>query len=112
LIEAAFGLHNGGVGLLLLAHARGAPLLGVFGVAAVAAAAFAYAAGMRGFRRVRRSAPRPEVGPPLLGRYVQLAFFWLLAGVALLLAGDGYAAARGQGPPHAHLGAVPPAPPV
>jgi hypothetical protein len=105
LIEAAFWLHNGGVGLMLLAHAA-APWLDALGVAAVTAGAFAYAAGMRGFRRVRRTAPRPEVGPPLLARYVQLAFFWLLVGMALLLAGDAYAAARGQEPPHAYLGAV------
>jgi hypothetical protein len=106
LIEAAFWLHNGGVGLVLLARAGPWPLLDALGVSAVAAGAFAYAAGMRGFRRVRRSAPRPEVGPPLLARYVQLAFFWLLAGMALLLGGDWYAAAAGREPPHAYLGAV------
>jgi hypothetical protein len=106
LIEAAFGLHNGGVGLLLLAYAGPWPVLDALGVSAVAAGALAYAAGMRGFRRVRRSTPRPEVGPPLLARHVQLAFFWLLTGMALLLGGDWYAAGWGHEPPHSYLGAV------
>ena len=39
-------------------------------------------------------------------RYVQLAFFWLLAGLALLLGGELYRGARGATPPHAYLGAV------
>jgi hypothetical protein len=105
-IEATFWLHNAGVTLLALAHTGRLPFADVLGVAALAAGAFAYALGMRGFVRVRRTAPRPEVGQGLLGRYVQLAFFWLLAGLALLLGADLYWGARGLEPPHAYLGAV------
>ncbi len=39
-------------------------------------------------------------------RYIQLAFFWLLAGLVLLLLGDLYWRAQGSAPPHAYLGAV------
>jgi hypothetical protein len=105
-VEATFWLHNAGVVLLALAHTARAAFAGPLGVAAVAAGAFSYAVGMRGFVRVRRTAPRPEVGQRLLGRYVQLAFFWLLAGLVLLLAADVYWDTRGLTPPHAYLGAV------
>jgi hypothetical protein len=46
------------------------------------------------------------VGQGLLVRYVQLAFLWLLAGMALLLGGDIYGLVHGQAPGHAYLGAV------
>jgi hypothetical protein len=105
-IEAAFWLHNAGALLVVLAHTGWVPLLDSLGVAALTAGAFSYAAGMRGFLRVRRTAPRPEVGQGLLARYVQLAFFWLLASMSLLLAGDWYAAVRASTLPHAYLGAV------
>ncbi len=105
-IELTFWLHNGGLLLILLSHVGWQPWLDAVAVAALTAAAFAYAIGMRGFLRVRRTTPRPEVGQGLLARYVQLAFFWLLAGMALLLGGDCYAAATAQEPPHAYLGAV------
>jgi hypothetical protein len=55
---------------------------------------------------VRRTTPRPEVGTRFLDRYVQLAFFWLLAGLGLLAFGDLYWQARGAPPPHAYLGGV------
>ncbi len=105
-LEAAFWLHNAGTALVMLGHTGRAALFDSLGVAALTAAAFSYALGMRGFVRVRRTTARPEVGPALLGRYVQLAFFWLLAGMALLLAGDWYSELRGSDPPHAYLGAV------
>jgi uncharacterized protein involved in response to NO len=105
-VEAAFWLHNAGVVLLAVGHTGEVALAGPLGVAAVAAGAFCYAVGMRGFARVRRTSPRPEVGPAMLGRYVQLAFFWLLAGLALLLAADLCWTAHGLTPPHAYLGAV------
>jgi hypothetical protein len=105
-IEVTFWLQNAGVVLLTLAHAGWVFFAGPLGVAALAAGAFCYAAGMRGFARVRPTSPRPEVGQTILGRYVQLAFFWLLAGLALLLAGDLYWGARGLAVPHAYLGAV------
>jgi hypothetical protein len=105
-VEATFWLHNAGAVLLSLAHADGMAFAGPLGVTALAAAAFSYALGMRGFVRVRRTSPRPEVGQGLLGRYVQLAFFWLLAGLVLLLVADLYWGARGLTPPHAYLGAA------
>jgi hypothetical protein len=105
-IEATFWLHNVGVILLALAHTAGAPLPGPLGVAALAGAAFSYAIGMRGFIRVGRTSPRPEVGQQALRWYVQLVFFWLLAGFVLLLVEELYWGARGLIPPHAYLGAV------
>jgi uncharacterized protein involved in response to NO len=105
-IEITFWLHNAGVVLLGLSHTVGTDFAGPLGVALVAAGAFAYAVGMRGFVRVRATAPRPEVGQEVLRRYVQVAFFWLLAGMALLLFAGLYWTARGLSPPHAYLGAV------
>jgi hypothetical protein len=105
-IEATFWLHNAGVLLLALAHLTWPAAAVPAGVAALAAAAFCYALGMRGFVPVRRMSARPEVGQALLGRYVQLAFFWLLAGLVLLLFAALFWDARGLAPPHAYLGAV------
>jgi hypothetical protein len=105
-VEAAFWLHNAGVVLLAVDHTAEVALAGPLGVAAAAAGAFCYAVGMGGFVRVRRRSPRPEVGLGVLGRYVQLAFFWLLAGLALLVAADLHWTVRGLTPPHAYLGAV------
>jgi hypothetical protein len=105
-IEATFWLHNAGVVLLGLGHMAQNALAVSVGVAALAAGAFSFAFGMRGFVRVRQSTPRPEAGPVVLGRYVQLAFFWLLAGLILLLAGELYWNARGLTPPHSYVGAV------
>jgi hypothetical protein len=97
-VEATFWLHNGGVILLALAHSPGMPFAALPGVG--------YAVGMRGFVRVRRSTARPEVGAAVLRHYVQLAFFWLLAGMALLLVAEVAWGTRGLSPPHAYLGAV------
>lgn len=105
-IEAAYWLHNGGVVLLMLGHAGDAASASLVGVMALAAGAVCFAVGMRGFARVRQTSQRPEVGPQVLGRYVQLAFFWLLVGLGLLLAADLYWSVRGLQPPHAFLGAV------
>lgn len=105
-IEATFWLHNTGVLLLTLAESSGTVLAASLGLAALAAGAISYVLGMRGFVRVRRSAPRPEVGQAMLRHYVQLAFFWLLAGMAMLLLADLTWGVRGLSPPHAYLGAV------
>ncbi len=105
-IEATFWLHNSGVALLSLGHARETAVAASLGVALLAAGAFSYAVGMRGFVRVRRSSPRPEVGTPMLRRYVQLAFFWLLVGMTMLLFADLYWNVRSLIVPHAYLGAV------
>jgi uncharacterized protein involved in response to NO len=105
-IEATFGLHTMGVLALAASHVRWPSLCATLGAAAIAAGAVAWAIGLKGFRNVRRSAPRPEAGPAFLARYIQLAFFWLLAGLALLVAGQVTAAVRGIDPPRAYLGAT------
>jgi hypothetical protein len=105
-LVAAFGLHNGGVLALSIAHFGRPGLSTIMGLAAVGAAALMYVLGLRGLRRADRSAPRPEAGPAFLACYVQLAFGWLLAGLAMLVAGQLAAAARGVPLPHAYLGAA------
>jgi len=105
-IAAAFWLHNLGVVTALLTYATSEAALDWLGPVLLTAGAFAYTIGLRGFRRVRRSTPRPEVGAGFLVRYVQLAFFWLLMGLVLLVAGSLYGNARGLSVPHAYLGAV------
>lgn len=74
-IEATFGLHNLGVLALAVSHVRWPSLCATLGASAIAAGAAAWAVGLRGFHSARRSASRPEAGPPFLARYIQLAFF-------------------------------------
>lgn len=103
---ATFWLHNAGVVLLLLGHTGWRTIFGSLGVAVLAAGAFCYAVAMRGFIRVRRTSARPEVGEASLRHYVQLAFFWLLAGMLMLLGAELFWSVRDLAPPHAYLGAV------
>jgi hypothetical protein len=105
-LAATFWLHNAGVALISLGHARETALAGSLGIAALAVGSVSYAVGMRGFVRVRRSTPRPEVGQPMLRRYIQLAFFWLVVSMGMLLIADLYWGTRGLKPPHTYLGAV------
>jgi hypothetical protein len=105
-VEATFGLHNAGVLALVISHVRWPGLGAALGAAAIAAGGWAWAIGLQGFRRKRRSPPRPEAGPAFLARYIQLALFWLLAGLALLAAGQLTAAVRGVALPRAYLGAT------
>jgi len=105
-LESTFWLHNTGLLLLLPASLGWSLWLEVWATTLLLAATLAYVIGMRGFLRVRRSTPRPEVGEALLVRYVQLAFFWLLAALILLVGGECWAAIRGQPLPHAYLGSV------
>jgi hypothetical protein len=105
-LAAAFGLHNGGVLALALSHLVRPALLTAIGSAAVGAGALVYALGLRGLRRAKRPEARPEAGPAFLARYIQLAFAWLLAGLAMLVAGQFAAAGRGVPLPHAYLGAA------
>jgi uncharacterized protein involved in response to NO len=105
-VEATFALHNAGVLTLVVSHVRWPGLCGALGAAAIVAGAGAWAIGLQGFRRKRRSAPRPEAGPVFLARYIQLALFWLLAGLVLLVAGEFTAAVRGVALPRAYLGAT------
>jgi hypothetical protein len=106
-IEATFILHNLGV-LALAASSFVQPrdLLAAIGTTAIAAGALAWAIGLRGFRDGRRSAPRPEAGPAFLARYVQLAFFWLVVGTAMLAAGRIAAVVGRFDLPPAYLGAM------
>jgi hypothetical protein len=76
------------------------------GQALILMAAALFAAGLGGLMQRRALSDRPEQGPRLLARYIQLAFFWLLAGTGLLLSGDLYEY-LGAGPvPHAWAGAA------
>lgn len=105
-IEATFVLHNLGAMALAASSIAWPGVLAALGASAIAGGAAAWAVGLRGFRDGRRSAPRPESGPAFLARYVQLAFFWLLAGTALLAGGRIAAAAGGFELPPAYLGAT------
>lgn len=105
-VTAAFVLNNLGVAALVASHVWRPSLCAALGAVGVAGGAAAWAIGMRAFRGARRSAPRPEAGPFFLVRYIQLAGFWLLAGLALLVAGEVSAALRGVEPPRAYLGAT------
>ena len=90
----------------MVSHVRWPGPCAALGAAAITAGAGAWAIGLQSFRRKRRSAPRPEAGPLFLARYIQLALFWLLAGLALLVAGQLAAAVRGVALPQAYLGAT------
>jgi hypothetical protein len=105
-LRATFWLHNLGVGLLGWACVGGNLWLDAASAGLLMAGAVAYAMGFRGFRRQRRSTGRPEQGPAVANRYVPLAFFWLLAGLAALVAGDVYGSVQRIAVPHAYLGAV------
>jgi hypothetical protein len=105
-LETTFWLHNMGVALVSLSHARWPAVAGPLGVILLVVAAFSYALGMRGFIRMRRTSSRPEAGQAVLRCYVQLAFFWLLAGMTMLLGANLYWQGRGLTIPHAYLGAV------
>jgi uncharacterized protein involved in response to NO len=105
-LESTFWLHNTSVFLMLPTSLGWPPWVEAAAAVVLTAAALTYVVGMHGFFRVRRSSPRPEVGEALLVRYVQLAFFWLLAAMALLTVGDFYPVVRGQPLPHAYLGSV------
>lgn len=104
-IEACFWLHF--LGLFLLVDPSGVrPVPACLGSATLLLAAACYATGMRGFRRVRHTPTRPELGQRFLDRYVQAAFFWLLAGLLMLLGGALWQAVEGRVVPHPYLGAI------
>jgi hypothetical protein len=105
-LVVAFGLHNGGVLALAIAHFVSPVLFTMMGLVTVGVGALGFVLGLRGLRRGRLSATRPEAGPAFLTRYIQVAFGWLLAGLALLVAGQLTVAAWGVPLPHAYLGAA------
>lgn len=105
-LEATFGLHNAGVLTLAVGHFQWPSLFAALGSAAIAAGAVPWALGLQSVRGKPRSTPRPEAGPAFLARYVQLALFWLLTGLALLAVGQITAAIRGVPLSRAYLGAT------
>ena len=106
MFDATWVLHNAGVSLLCLTHRADLTSMAGVGSITIAAGAVLYVAGLRGLFQRRRAPPRPEAGPDLLARYIQLAFFWLLVGLAMLAAGDLAGAVRSVSPPQAYLGAT------
>jgi hypothetical protein len=106
-LEVAHVLHNLGPIALCLTTARGWPgWVAAAGGALVAGGAVAYAAGMRAFVGKPRQSRRAEQGERRLDAYVPLAFFWLLASLALLAGGYVYQATSGAPLPHEFVGAV------
>lgn len=106
-LESTFALHNGGVLAMAVSH------LGVMsgwlealGAVLVAGGALPWVLGLHGTRVKAKSAPRPEAGPPLLPRYIQLALFWFVVGLAMLAVGGIVAAVRGEPLPRAYTGAT------
>ena len=106
-LETTFALHNGGVLAMAVSH------LGVMsgwlealGAVLVAGGALPWVLGLHGTRVKAKSTPRPEAGPPLLPRYIQLALFWFVVGLAMLAAGGIAAAVRGEPLPRAYTGAT------
>jgi hypothetical protein len=106
MFDAAWGVHNAGVLLAGLAHLADLERTAALGSITIAAGAGLYVAGLRGLFQARKPPPRPEAGPGVLARYIQLAFFWLAAGLLMLVGGDLYVAATGELPPHAYIGAM------
>lgn len=106
-IEVGHWLHNAGTIVVCLATARAAPGPAmVVGSVLVAAGAVAFAVGHRGFIGRRRTRHGDEQGHPALDHYPPLAFFWLLAALALLIGGVLHESLAARPLPHAYLGAV------
>jgi len=107
-VETTFALHNGGVLVLAVSHS---PLgwagpLEALGAVLIAGGALPWVLGLHGTRVKAKSVPRPEAGPPLLPRYIQLALFWFVVGLAMLAVGGVAAAVRGEPLPKAYTGAT------
>ncbi len=105
-VDATLILHNLGVLFLTASHALWSSVFAPLGATLILAGGASWAVGLKGFHSERRSAPRPEAGPAFLARYVQLAFFWFLVGVAMLAGGEIVAAIRGVELPRAYVGAT------
>lgn len=106
-IEAAFWLHNLGVGLTVASStAIASSTLSVAGITAIAAGTIFYAIGQHVFVGKPRTSHRPEQGHRLLDLYVPLAFSWLILSM-LMLVGDHFCETVAHtDPPHAFTGAV------
>ncbi|RMG40991.1 MAG: hypothetical protein D6725_02215, partial [Planctomycetota bacterium] len=102
----AVAAHNLGLLLLSAGHVTSRAALELAGTSGIAIGAVVFAAALPGLTRLKQFSKRPEQGPPVLSRYVQLAVFWLVAGLLLLLAGQASSVVTGQPMPHAWRGAA------
>lgn len=105
-VEKTFALHNLGVLALALSHFWGFRVLEALGAVLIASGALPWVLGLYGTRTKAKSAPRPEAGSPLLPRYIQLALFWFVVGLAMLAIGGVFAAVKGEPLPKAYTGAT------
>lgn len=105
-VEKTFALHNMGVLALALSHFWGLRVLEALGAVLIASGALPWVLGLHGTRTKAKSAPRPEAGSPLLPRYIQLALFWFVIGLAMLAIGGVFAAVRGEPLHKAYTGAT------
>jgi hypothetical protein len=106
-IEFAHWLHNAGTIVVCLATGFIASGLSmVVGSGLLVSGALLFAIGHRGFVGRRRSSHGPEKGHAPLDFYPPLAFFWLLAALALMTGGVLYEAVAHTPLPHAYMGAV------
>jgi hypothetical protein len=106
-IELAHWLHNAGAIIVCLATAfvASGPSM-VIGSGLLVGGAVLFAVGHRGFIGRRRTSFGDAKGHAPLDFYPPLAFFWLLAALALMTGGVVYEAANGAPLPHAYMGAV------
>lgn len=105
-IEAIFVLHNMGVLALAISHTAWTGLFQAVGAVAILGGALPWVAGLHSLQAKQKSTPRPELGPPLLARYIQLALFWFVGGLAMLAAGGIFSAFDGNPMSRAYLGAT------
>lgn len=106
-IELGHWLHN--VGTIIVCLATGFVASGlsmVVGSGLLVAGAVLFAVGHRGFVGRRRTSHGDAKGHATLDLYPPLAFFWLLAALALMTGGVVYEVAQGRPLPHAYMGAV------
>ncbi|MEO6808267.1 MAG: NnrS family protein, partial [Isosphaeraceae bacterium] len=104
--EISWIAHNAGVLVLCLARLADFKGKAWVGSVSIVVGALLFVIALRGLFQRRQVASRPEAGHRLLPRYIQVAFCWLLIGLAMLAAGDLAEAVRGVAPPHPYLGAL------
>jgi hypothetical protein len=106
-IELAHWLHNAGAITVCVATGFVASGLSmVIGSGLLVGGAVLFAVGHSGFVGRRRTSHGDAKGHAPLDLYPPLAFFWLLAALALMTGGVVYEAANGAPLPHAYMGAV------
>jgi hypothetical protein len=106
-IELAHWLHNAGAIIVCLATGFFADGPGmVLGSGLLVSGAVFFAVGHRGFVGRRRTSHGDEKGHAPLDFYPPLAFFWLLAALALMTGGILYESVAHSPLPHAYMGAM------